>query len=135
VYGQFNSQSNAIGLVAMYYASDYPADKRVLDHQMKPQMGVQAANLYPACLDTTLTPPRADLPSCDADFLKNGKLLWRITALDPAEKARYADNVELWKLRGAIATGMAVFSYMRQRVTDPSRSRLAPYYDQCELLP
>ena len=94
------------------------------------------ANLYPACLDTTFAAAsRApDMPACDADFLKNGKLLWR-EAWDRTESARYADNVEIWKLRGAIATGMAVFSYMRQRVTDPSRSRLPPYFDQCELLP
>ena len=134
VYGQVNSQSPGLTLVSMYYASGYPADKPVLDHERKQQMGVQPANLYPACLDTTLAPPRSDIPTCDTDFLKNGKPLWRQVRSE-AEMARYADNIELWKLRGGIATGMAVFSYMRQRVSDPSQSRLPPYFDQCELLP
>jgi mono/diheme cytochrome c family protein len=139
VYGQLNpgpDPNSEKSLVAMYYAKDYPADKLVWDHQKKRQMGVQPANLYPACLDASLIPPAVlpalpDMPVCDAGFLQNGKLLWKRLG----DKAQYADNVELWKLRGAIATGMAVFSYMRQRVTDRSRSRLPPYYDQCELLP
>ena len=54
---------------------------------------------------------------------------------DPERRrARYADNVEVWKLRGAIATGMAVFSYLQHRVTHPELARMPPYYDQCELL-
>jgi hypothetical protein len=64
--------------------------------------------------------------------------MWRHVGLAgrfPADNQEtFRDNVEAWKLRGGIATGMAVFSYLQQRVSDPSLSRMPPYYDQCELL-
>ena len=138
VYGKTAADAG-IALVAMYYGSDYPANAPVWDQQQKMQMGVHRENVYPACLDPNLIAPASipelGIPTCDPTFLKNGKLLWQSVGQDPVKQALYADNVEIWKLRGAIATGMAVFSYMRQRVTDPARSRLPPYYDQCELLP
>ena len=47
----------------------------------------------------------------------------------------FAGNIQIWVLRGAIASGMSVFSYLEQRMSDPTMAKLPPYYDQCELLP
>jgi hypothetical protein len=45
----------------------------------------------------------------------------------------FQDNITAWTLSGAIATGMSVFSYLQQRLSE--HARLPPYYDQCDLLP
>jgi mono/diheme cytochrome c family protein len=149
------TETPEVKLIAIYYASDpdeptnldrsYPADRPVWDHMQREQMGVSALpsdNFYPACLDPEIPPeavPALRMPRCPPGFLSNGRLLWRHQGLGlkfPFDDQRaFGANVEAWKDRGGIATGMAVFSYLRQRVTDPSRSKLPPYYDQCELLP
>jgi hypothetical protein len=153
VYGALSGASGskqAIQLLALYYAQDpsnpgrsYPATAPVWDQAKRVQVGVRADNLYPACLDPALIPPATlsniRMPPCPTDFLTNGKVMWRHVGLSirfPGDdQEAFRDNVEAWKLRGGIATGMAVFSYLQQRVTDPSLSRMPPYYDQCELLP
>jgi hypothetical protein len=63
--------------------------------------------------------------------------LWIHDALAGSDDDRltYAGNVQVWELRGAIAAGMSVFSYLDKRMSDPAMAKLSPYYDQCELLP
>ena len=41
------------------------------------------------------------------------------------------DNVARWSLRGGIATGMAVFSYLQ---SGGAQRSIKPYYNQCQLL-
>ena len=147
VYGRL-AQDDKMDLVAIYYARDpadpsnpaksYPNNAPVLDHREQVQTGVTRDNLYPACVDPRTKVPGKELPAgkmpeCNVSFLENGKLLWEWKG-DEAARAGFADNVEGWKLRGAIATGMAVFSYLQHRVTHPELARMPPYYDQCELL-
>ena len=154
VYGSIPKDSHQFALVAMYYASDpanpgdptiipYPTDAPVWDHNQTTQMGVTAGNLYPACLDPRFPSNKVNgllMPTCSLDFVTRGKLLWRDTGVPGSlglpldDEGAFRDNVEAWKLRGAIATGMAVFSYLQHRVTHPELARLPPYYDQCELL-
>jgi mono/diheme cytochrome c family protein len=157
VYGATQaSGAKEILLIAMYYVNEpanpadptivrYPGNAPVWDHNKTTQMGVAAGNLYPACLDPRM--PKSDvvgltMPSCDVDFLKRGKLLWRRGGVafllgEPSDdhlQPAFRNNIDTWKLRGAIATGMSVFSYLRHRVTHPELARMPPYYDQCELL-
>jgi len=56
-------------------------------------------------------------------------------ARNPDDQLVFAANVQVWELRGAIAAGMSVFSYLEKRLSDPAMAKLPPYYDQCELLP
>ena len=51
------------------------------------------------------------------------------------DQLTFAGNIQVWVLRGATASGMSVFSYLEQRMSDPTMAKLTPYYDQCELLP
>jgi hypothetical protein len=76
-------------------------------------------------------------PKCPPAFLAAAKPLWKYDSLAGSEEAKltYAGNVQVWELRGAIAAGMSVFSYLEKRMTDPNMAKLTPYYDQCELLP
>jgi mono/diheme cytochrome c family protein len=157
VYGAYNAPGGdgkqTIQLLQMYYAIDptdpasagtsFPADAPVWDHAKRVQIGVASDNLYPACLDPDKIPSstqaRLGMPVCPSGFLANGKVLWRDAGLalrfPSDDRQAFDDNVQAWKLRGAIATGMAVFSYLEQRVTRPALAKLPPYYDQCELLP
>ena len=144
-------QTGSIGvvLVAFYYAQDplnrvepgktysYPPKAPVLDHRGDLQPSVDRSNLYPACMDASAAITGTRMPLCPPEFLRDGTVLWKGVnqQYDPASYALYERNVEAWKLRGGIATGMAVFSYLKSRLTDPAQSRLPPYYDQCELLP
>ena len=110
-------------------------------------MGVTRQNLYPACLDPNLI-PAAQLTAGHAAKqlppLCPPRLPEKCTApLDQTSgrnRARttsstFAGNIQVWVLRGAIASGMSVFSYLEQRMSDPNMAKLSPYYDQCELLP
>jgi hypothetical protein len=154
VYGSIPADSAEFALIAMYYASDpakpgdptivpYPAEAPVWDHTQTTQMGVTSANLYPACLDPRFPSRKITgllMPTCSLDFVTKGKVLWRDAAVPQSlglpldDEAAWRDNVETWKLRGAIATGMSVFSYLQHRVTHPELARLPPYYDQCDQL-
>jgi hypothetical protein len=153
-----------IQLVKMYYAvhpdpvraanaadtANYPADAPVWDHTSyatkTQQMGVTRRNLYPACLDPKLIP--ADQltaghaakqlpPGCPPDFLRDAQPLWINEREKPSAEDQlvFAGNIQVWVLRGATASGMSVFSYLEQRMSDPNMAKLSPYYDQCELLP
>ena len=137
VYG---SMSRGVGrastLVAMYYASDppnpaiprqaLPGRRPVWDHNQTSRWAFSSANLYPACLDPRLPSTRSR--DCDADVRltsspTEGPVARRGRPQSlglPPTTSRVADNVDAWKLRGGIATGMAVFSYLQQRVTHPS---------------
>jgi hypothetical protein len=46
-------------------------------------------------------------------------------------RASMMDNISRWSLRGGIATGMAVYSYLR---SGGAQQQLKPYYNQCQLL-
>jgi mono/diheme cytochrome c family protein len=143
VYGRAAAGVETVQLLSIYYARDpadptnparsYPDNADIWDHERRAQQGVRSDNLYPACLHPTGRTSDDVMPACDAGFLANGKLLWKPTA-DAAESVQYAANVEVWKLRGAISAGMAVFSYLRHRVTHPELARLPPYYNQCDQL-
>ena len=155
VYGSIPADSAEFALVAMYYAGDplnpgdptmmpYPADALVWDQNQTTQMGVTPRNHYPACLDPRFPSSKITgllMPTCSLDFVTKGKVLWRDVGVPGSlglpldDESAFRDNIEAWKLRGAIATGMAVFSYLEHRVTHPELARLPPYYDQCELLP
>jgi hypothetical protein len=78
------------------------------------------------------------MPVCPPTFLQKAKPLWRW--VDPARfptdsQSAFSDNVQSWKLRGGIAAGMAVFSYLERRIPDATMTNLPPYFDQCEQLP
>lgn len=62
------------------------------------------------------------IPECPPAFLKNGKAL-------------SSDDAYTWVVNGAIATGMAVFSYLRDPNTDLAHKPAPPYYDECQRLP
>jgi mono/diheme cytochrome c family protein len=153
VYGALAPTAEQLDLVAMYYASDsdpgksYPGDKPIWDQTWHEQPRLTKDNVYPACVDPRLPSNKVHLPipTCPIDFLNNGKILWRGDTvplalnnaqglhLPPDDPQVFEDNVTAWKLSAAIATGMSVFSYLRQRLSQ--QTRLPPYYDQCELLP
>jgi len=146
-----------IRLRQMYYAIDpadnqanpradnpanFPANSPVWNPNKEIAPRLDRDNLYPSCLD----PHRIasdkiaalGIPVCPATWLRNAKPLWR--ARDPElfpadDESVFAANVQTWKLRGGIAAGMAVFSYLEQRVGDPTLAKLPPYFDQCEQLP
>lgn len=127
---------------SLYYGEDYPEAGAVWDQDQQIQHGVdQQSNLYPACFDdrvldkndddngvkekkmaATAFLSRCTMPPCPRDFLQKAKPL------------SSADTIT-WKLEGAIATGMAVFSYLRDSNTDLGHKPPPPYYDECQLLP
>jgi mono/diheme cytochrome c family protein len=122
--------------------ANFPADQPVWDQNKMPQQGVKRQNLYPACLDpfgiTADKIARLGMPVCPPTFLQKAKPLWRW--VDPARfptdsQSAFSDNVQSWKLRGGIAAGMAVFSYLERRIPDATMTNLPPYFDQCEQLP
>jgi mono/diheme cytochrome c family protein len=150
-----------IQLIKMYYAIDpdhandpsytgnFPANAQIWDPTKTTQPQLTRDNFYPACLDH-LKIPDAQLavghapgstaplpPDCPDAFLRDAKPLWidDNLALDADQQLLFAGNVQVWELRGAIAAGMSVFSYLEKRLTDPSMAKLSPYYDQCDLLP
>jgi mono/diheme cytochrome c family protein len=143
VYGALvkpNDGHQEIRLDQLYYAYDFPDNTPIWDQTKTVQPKLTAQNLYPACLDPDLIPDatiaKVGIPVCPAGWLAKAKPLWRATGKFPSDDQNaYAANVQSWKLRGAIAAGMAVFSYLERRLPDPSMAMLPPYYDQCELLP
>ncbi len=137
-------------LSALYYADAYPADAPVLDHNRVVQMGVHTAygdpdhpmNLYPACLRapdpsaaawlaTKDVRTKTQMPDCPTELFANGTVLWQASAA-PDQVDPQIDNVNRWALRGAIAAGMSVFTYLE---TGGAQSVVAPYYNECQLLP
>jgi hypothetical protein len=44
----------------------------------------------------------------------------------------YNDNIMRWELRGAIAAGMTVFTYLND---GGAQGTVKPAFDQCQLLP
>jgi len=128
-------------------ANGYPPNAPVLDDNRVQQMGVSPTNHYPACLDAsdkTAVAWLADkpirttthMPDCPPQFLANtNAVLWRYVDLqfgDDTLKAQQADNMLNWELRGAIATGMTVFSYLQ---SGGAQMPVKPYYNECQLLP
>ena len=135
---------SAVNLTGMYYADGYPADRPVLDHLRKQQMGVHSShNRYPACVKAPADPAEAqwlagtelktklNMPECPAEFLATAKPLWTNRVTGTAQGDEFKANVALWSLRGAIATGMTVFSYLQSNVHLPPK----PYFNECQLLP
>ena len=107
-------------------------------------MGVHSSqNLYPACVKAPADPAEAqwlagtelktrlNMPDCPADFLATAKPLWTSRVTGTAQGDEFKANVALWSLRGAIATGMTVFSYLQSNVHLPPK----PYFNECQLLP
>jgi mono/diheme cytochrome c family protein len=153
LFGAQGGRPAEVQILRMYYAVDpahvadpshpanYPADARVWDHTKTTQTGVTRQNLFPACLDpdkiSAAQIASLKIPTCPPAFLQKAKPMWIDETLspDPDDQLAYAGNVQVWTLRGAIATGMSVFSYLEQRLGDPNMSKLPPYYDQCEQLP
>jgi mono/diheme cytochrome c family protein len=158
VYAAQIANGTEIKARQMYYAIDpaddqmnprpnnpanFPADQPVWDQNKMVQTGVKRQNLYPACLDNTqnfisaATIAKFGMPVCPANWLNSAKPLWRafdarFASDDPSTQAY---NVSTWTLRGGIAAGMSVFSYLEKRIPDPTMTSLPPYYDQCEQLP
>ena len=153
-----NEGRQEIRLRQMYYAIDpaddqmnprpdnpanYPAGAPLWNHKKQTKMGLDRDNLYPACVDpyriTSAKIASLGMPVCPEEWRKSAKPLWR--TVDPEhfpttdDPSAFAVNVQSWKLRGGIAAGMAVFSYLEQRVAEPAMTKLPPYYDQCEQLP
>jgi hypothetical protein len=132
-----------VRLLQMYYANDFPAGAPVWDQTKTIQAGLSPKNLYPACLDPNLIAAdrlaKISMPPCPPDFLLHAKPVWRDASLQSRFKSddqlAFANNVNVWKLGGAVASGMSVFSYLETRVSDPTMAKMPPYYDQCELLP
>ena len=72
------------------------------------------------------------MPDCPKPFLEvneqnKSKVMW--TLLNETEALK--DNIARWSLRGGIATGMSVFSYLR---SGGAQGQVKPYYNQCQLL-
>jgi mono/diheme cytochrome c family protein len=139
-----------VGIVALYYGDSYPTDAPVLDQNRVIQTGIQPdiskpnANLYPACFQPPSDPQAAawvagtaiktkfHMPDCPKAFLdvnaqNQSKVMWTLRGETDAMK----DNIARWSLRGGIATGMSVFSYLR---SGGAQGQLKPYYNQCQLL-
>ena len=108
-------------------AAIFPANAPVWDQKKAEVAGDGTReNLYPACLDPNLVPPdqiaagqaARDLPPiCPPAFLRaaTGDLDRRANQCS-ADQHVFAGNVQVWELRGAIATGMSVFSYLERRL-------------------
>ena len=132
------------------HTANYPADAPVWDHTsyttQTQQMGLTRRIFIRPASTRRFRPTKAAgnaASSCRRNVLPSS---WR-DAKPPVDARRawmamrgrpsssYAGNIQVWELRGAIAAGMSVFSYLEQRVSDPTMAKLSPYYDQCELLP
>jgi hypothetical protein len=128
-----------VELGAIYYADGYPSTAPVLDHKRAVVNGVHPENYYPACvrmptnpndvawLQTTKAWTKYHMPPCPAEFLAQAKVMWQGTFTTP----EMGDNMARWDLRGAIATGMSVFSYLQ---SGGAQMQVTPYYNQCQLL-
>jgi len=156
VYGLTGNQSTGsseqydVELQALYYADGespsqkYPANAPVLDHNRGLQMGVHPdKNYFAACLAAPVNPTDEqnatvarfqaltnNMPFCDDLFLKQGRVMWSNESGTDADEL---DNIKEWSLRGAIAAGMSVFSYLRS--ADLAHQNPKPYYNECQLLP
>ena len=145
-----SSAKGHVNIVALYYGDSYPTDAQVLDQNKVIQTGIQPdlskpnANLYPACFQPPSDPQQAawvagtaiktkfHMPDCPKPFLEvneqnKSKVMW--TLLNETEALK--DNIARWSLRGGIATGMSVFSYLR---SGGAQGQVKPYYNQCQLL-
>jgi mono/diheme cytochrome c family protein len=148
VYGVYdfvageNGDSGTVGILAMYYAdaSNYPATAPVLDHMKVIRNGIDPENLYPACikppataaeaawLENTAIRKRFNMPDCPPQLLTaSSKLMWQRFGRTPEMDG----NVVRWNLRGGIATGMAVFSFLQ---SGGAHAAPKPAYNQCQLL-
>jgi hypothetical protein len=134
-----------IDLMALYYADGYPSTAPVLDHNKKVVSGVHVndpgypTNYYPACVKMPTDPAtvawlkqttlwtKYQMPACPDQFLTTGKVMWTYNF---ATRAMF-DNMTKWDLRGAIAAGMSVFSYL---YGGGAQMQVKPYYNQCQLL-
>ncbi len=133
--------SGTVEIIALYYGDGYPATAPVLDQEKAVQTGIHSdKNLYPACFQPPSDPQAAawaagtairtkfHMPDCPAAFLQDqSKLMWRRLFQTP----EMPDNVARWSLRGGIATGMAVFSYLQ---SGGAQRPIKPYFNQCQLL-
>jgi hypothetical protein len=138
-----------VELSSLYYGdgdsthTPYPASAMVLDHNLVPRKyGDPGDNYYPACLQKPTDTKAADwltstqfgltalMPYCDATFMTGGSVLWAPVGT-PDQLAAYKDNVDRWALRGAIAAGMSVFTYLQ---TGGAQMTVKPYYNECQLL-
>jgi len=141
VYGvsSFSAGEKLIEIVALYYGDSYPSDAPILDQNKVVQKGIRPKeNIYPACFQPPSDPDAAawaagtaiktkfQMPDCPPAFLQDQSKVMA-TRLDPAK----GDNVARWSLRGGIATGMSVYSYLR---SGGAQGQLRPYYNQCQLL-
>lgn len=156
---RFDTQDklHEVVLDGFYYAtgadpgSSYPPDAPVGDQDTdatgQTQVGVDPnRNFYPACI---LRPAGADeqaqvdaavkvrhsLPYCPGPEAWSPRVL-AFGVSSPLFNDKnvdvYRDNILRWKLRGAIAAGMAVFSYL---ATGGAQMPMQPYYNECQLLP
>jgi mono/diheme cytochrome c family protein len=137
--------SDAAILGSMYYVEDaapYPTDAPVLDHERRVTQGIQKDNLYPACYRVPTDPAQASrlasstfvtalkMPPCPGSFLDRARVLWRRNSSQEDSKVMRQNQIR-WQLRGAIATGMTVFSYLE---AGTQFSAPPPAYDECQLL-
>jgi len=134
-----SSDSRSVALTSIYYADGYPSTAPVLDHKKQVVNGVHRENYYPACvkmpasaadaswLQHTQVWTKVHMPPCPDEFINTGKLMWSIKFNTQSMN----DNLTKWDLRGAIATGMSVFSYL---YSGGAQMQVKPYYNQCQLL-
>jgi hypothetical protein len=141
----------SVVLTGLYPADAYPADAPVLDHNRALQMGVHTAyvdaahpvaNYYPACMKAPSPAAAAYLldkpvrttvhmPDCPPELFANGTPIWvSNAAADQVDSQK--DNANRWALRGAIAAGMSVFTYLE---SGGAESVVPPAYNECQLLP
>ena len=138
-----NPETRTVVLGAFYYADGYPSTAPVLDHQRNVVNGVNpATNYYPACVKMPTNPSDIaflqqtrlwmlyKMPPCPAEFIANGKVMWSDNGTSD-QVSEWYDNMARWSLRGAIATGMSVFSYLS---AGGAQMAIKPYYNQCQLL-
>jgi mono/diheme cytochrome c family protein len=136
--------SRKVVLGSMFYADGYPSTAPVLDHRPVVVNGVNpTTNYYPACVRMPTDPRDVSwlqqtrlwtfykMPPCPAEFLQNGKLMWHDSGT-PDEVDQWRENTARWDLRGAIAAGMSVFSYLYS--AGGAQMEVKPYYNQCQLL-
>jgi hypothetical protein len=144
VYGVDANTTNVV-LVALYPGESYPTTAPVLDHKKVVQTGIKPDNYYPTCFkyptdaaqlawlaDHNVVQSKTKMPNCPADFLAKTTPMWTITAGSEEIVKTQQNNIIRWTLRGAAATGMAVFSYLQG---GGAQNAVTPYYDQCQLLP
>jgi hypothetical protein len=150
--GTWSAATSANGLTVspyqLYWAigpngEDYYGPNPVMDDRGNSEQGVTDANLFPICVakpsDSTqlafanqqlqASPVNGNvLPFCPDGFVQTSH---QLTVVTSAATRDFQDGRK-WAARGAINAALAVFLYLDQIESDPSKRQ--PLYNQCNLL-